>query len=128
MLIEMDDMNANHEITKFIKSHRTGTINPGKTLITVHLLWVYIDCKALLDIPKYTKYKKSDEIILKLHTSNPREIREINIPVKNDEELRSVNDQLRKIPNPWEHKAGNSGCVIKLQKVKATPCMYMGYI
>jgi hypothetical protein len=62
-----------------------------------------------------------------VYTPNPREIREINIPVKKDEELRSVDDQLKKIPNPWERKASTSS-VIKLQKVNHTPCMYNSII
>ena len=35
---------------------------------------------------------------------SPRTVREINIPVK-DEELRSVNDQLRKLPSTRPHTA-----------------------
>ncbi|KAG2196466.1 hypothetical protein INT47_012667 [Mucor saturninus] len=79
----MDDMNATENILKFISNHGTGSVLP--------------------DIPKYTKFKRNKEIVLKQEHQPIITIKEINIPTKHDEQLRSVNDQLKKIPNPWDN-------------------------
>lgn len=63
-----------------------------------------------LAVPRYMKFTQPIDTKRKKVVPPPvlienRTIREINIPIKHDEELRSVNDQLKKkIPtNPWEH-------------------------
>lgn len=74
-------------------------------------------------IPKYRKFSQPLDTQRKKMTAPPvltekRTIREINIPIKQDEELRSVNDQLRKkLPagsKSWEqqqHPHDDSGNV-----------------
>lgn len=68
------------------------------------------------EIPKYTKYRggggsnresSSTYSGGDMGSEYTRTIKEINIPIKHDEELRSVNDQLKKIPSPWDN-AGNT--------------------
>lgn len=60
------------------------------------------------DIPKYTKFKRDGEIVLRQQEQKSiRTINEINIPTKHDEQLRSVNDQLKKIPSPWDNTDSN---------------------
>ncbi|EPB90842.1 hypothetical protein HMPREF1544_02259 [Mucor circinelloides 1006PhL] len=91
MLITMEDFDVNHEMLNFVKGHRTGSSIPA--------------------IPKYKKFSQPLDVQRKKVVAPPvltekRTIREINIPIKQDEELRSVNDQLRKkLPasKPWEH-------------------------
>jgi hypothetical protein len=78
----------------------------------------------IIEIPKYTKYKRggteggddyssyrtSSEVM-----SETRTIKEINIPIKHDEELRSVNDQLKKIPSPWDNTSSDKPKVMQFQ-------------
>lgn len=94
MLITMEDLDINHEIMNFIKGHRTGSIIPA--------------------IPKYMKFTqpidtKRKKVVPPPVLTEKRTIREINIPTKHDEQLRSVNDQLKKkMPaNLWEHNNNN---------------------
>ncbi|KAL0142491.1 hypothetical protein V8B55DRAFT_1498536 [Mucor lusitanicus] len=101
MLITMEDFNVNHEMMSFVKGHRTGSSIPA--------------------IPKYKKFSQPLDAQRKKMAAPPppvltekRTIREINIPIKQDEELRSVNDQLRKkqptLSKPWEqHSPDDSG-------------------
>lgn len=99
-------MDVNEEISKFILNHGTGSVLPGKSFIPFisHLYPTF-----LLDIPKYTKFKRETEMVLKHQEKQPvRTIKEINIPTKHDEQLRSVNDQLKKIPSPWDNDDSNS--------------------
>ncbi|CEP12786.1 hypothetical protein [Parasitella parasitica] len=94
MLMTMEDLDINRELINFVKGHRTGSLIPA--------------------IPTYTQFtqpldtKRKATVIPPVATEK-RTIREINIPIKHDEELRSVNDQLRKkIPtNPWSDPKSN---------------------
>ncbi|KAF7721236.1 Proline-serine-threonine phosphatase-interacting protein 2 [Apophysomyces ossiformis] len=66
----LENVDIGKDMNLFISNHNTGTNIP--------------------DIPKYSQYVDQNEAIV-------HPIREINIPVM-DEELRSVNDQLKKLP------------------------------
>ena len=55
------------------------------------------------EIPKYTCHHDFEQVPEPSVQTTPRTVREINIPVKDDEELRSVNDQLRKLPSTRTH-------------------------
>ncbi|KAI9496995.1 hypothetical protein BDB00DRAFT_785100 [Zychaea mexicana] len=74
----LDNLDIAADIYSFIQAKGTGSIVP--------------------DIPKYTCHHNFDEVPESTAPPTPRTVREINIPVK-DEELRSVNDQLRKLPS-----------------------------
>ncbi|KAI8644339.1 hypothetical protein BD408DRAFT_413279 [Parasitella parasitica] len=94
MLMTMEDLDINCELMNFVKDHRTGSFIPA--------------------IPAYTKFTrhidtKRKAAGLPLVSTEKRIIREINIPIKQDEELRSVNDQLRKkLPaSPWSDAKSN---------------------
>ncbi|KAI8971061.1 hypothetical protein BDB01DRAFT_812597 [Pilobolus umbonatus] len=71
-LVAVKEFNPKLEMEMFIKEHATGSIPP--------------------DIPKYTKYKDSS-----IHPPT-KKITEINIPNKKDEQLRSIDEQLMKLP------------------------------
>ncbi|KAL9541049.1 hypothetical protein MBANPS3_009341 [Mucor bainieri] len=105
MLITMEDFDVNHEMMNFVKGHRTGSSIPA--------------------IPKYKKFSQPLDAQRRKMAAPPpppplpvltekRTIREINIPIKQDEELRSVNDQLRKKlptiikPREQQHHEGSN--------------------
>ncbi|CAO3655393.1 unnamed protein product [Mucor hiemalis] len=86
----MDDLNTDEEIKNFIANYGTGSTIP--------------------EVPKYTKFRRnsfrtdtaeSTDSELILQSQKLRTIKEIVIPNDHDEQLRSVNDQLKKIPSPW---------------------------
>ncbi|KAI9365324.1 hypothetical protein BD770DRAFT_378282 [Pilaira anomala] len=81
LLTAMEDMDVDEQVSKFITDYGTGSTLP--------------------EIPKYTKYKRDNREILQLQET--RMIKEINIPTKHDEQLRSVNEQLKKMPSPWDN-------------------------
>ncbi|KAG2223234.1 hypothetical protein INT45_006115 [Circinella minor] len=79
----LDNLNIPADIYAFIQSKGTGSTVP--------------------EIPKYTCHHDFEQIPEPSVQTTPRTVREINIPVKDDEELRSVNDQLRKLPSTRTH-------------------------
>ncbi|KAI8090640.1 hypothetical protein BDF21DRAFT_194504 [Thamnidium elegans] len=81
LLTVMDDINVQEQLYKFITNYGTGSTLP--------------------EIPKYTKYKRDGR---ERQPETTRTIKEINIPTRHDEQLRSVNEQLKKIPSPWDTK------------------------
>lgn len=90
----MDDLNSEEEIRNFIINYGTGSTIP--------------------EVPKYTKFRRSSfrtdisegkDSELLLQPQTVRAIKEIVIPNNHDEQLRSVNDQLKKIPSPWGGKS-----------------------
>ncbi|GAA5809039.1 hypothetical protein MFLAVUS_002442 [Mucor flavus] len=78
LLTVMDDINVQEQLTKFITNYGTGSTLP--------------------EISKYTKYKRDG----RERQAETITIKEINIPTRHDEQLRSVNEQLKKIPSPWD--------------------------
>ncbi|KAI7856069.1 hypothetical protein BDC45DRAFT_504237 [Circinella umbellata] len=79
----LDNLNIPADIYAFIQYKGTGSTVP--------------------EIPKYTCHHDFEQIPEPSVQTTPRTVREINIPVKDDEELRSVNDQLRKLPSTRTH-------------------------
>ncbi|KAI9274489.1 hypothetical protein BDA99DRAFT_555917 [Phascolomyces articulosus] len=79
----LDNLSIAADIYTFIHSKGTGSTVP--------------------EIPKYTCHHDFDQAPELSVQTTPRTVREINIPVKDDEELRSVSDQLRKLPSTRTH-------------------------
>ncbi|KAI9322468.1 hypothetical protein BX666DRAFT_2022942 [Dichotomocladium elegans] len=84
-----DNLDILCDMNQFIRSKGTGTTIPVTGIVT--------------ETPKYTSYEDTEDKPKPTIKIIPRKIHEINIPVV-DEELRSVNDQLRKLPSMREKK------------------------
>ncbi|RCI03925.1 hypothetical protein CU098_012903, partial [Rhizopus stolonifer] len=111
--IAMEDMDSSHEIMEFIQHYKTGS--------TIPELPKYTKFRPLEDNDFYTNQANNKKSIL-IPTLSTRRFKEINIPIQNNEELRSISDQLRKLPSPTDSNTNNIMTLQKQEKEQEEEC------
>lgn len=91
-----DNLDSAADIEAFIRIKGTSMNIPGQNIKS---LYDGLFTQSItIETPKYTSFEDTEDKPKPTIQMMPRTIREINIPVE-DEELRSVNDQLNKLPS-----------------------------